>query len=78
MKTFGHNFNTPLSDEDFYRIQGFIECMREVYKHIEMVTNFEPEKRFIDSVPILDKIAATNKDLGELLTKEQEIERGVL
>ena len=71
MKTFEHNFNTPFGIVDINGIQGFIKCMNEIYKHIESVTNFNPAKKYIDAVPLLNKMSATSAELAELLNKEQ-------
>ncbi len=58
--------------DNLTEIRGFTKCMDVVLKYIEEVTQFKPEKRMIDAVPLLDKITATNKELSELLKKESE------
>ena len=70
MATLEHNFDTAFGVLDINGIQGYMQCMNAVYKHIEETTNFDPAKRMIDSVPLLDKIAATNAEFTKLLNNE--------
>lgn len=72
METFKHNFKTIFGVIDTAGINGYTQCLNEVYKHIAAVTEFNPAKRFIDAVDILDKIAATNGELSQLMAEEAE------
>jgi len=76
MKPFNHNFETAFGVLDYNGIQGYTNCLGELHKYIESVTQFNPAKRMIDAVPLLDKIAATNDELAEILKKERETLEG--
>lgn len=72
MKTiFEHNFKSKLGIIDVNGINGYIQALSAVYKHIAEATQWNPEKRFIDAVPILDKISNTNAELQALMQQEQ-------
>ncbi len=78
METFEHNFETAFGVVDIAGIGGFTKCMGEVLKHIEKATEGDPIKRFIDSVPLTEKIKNTNKELAELLSNAaMELEREI-
>ena len=66
---FDHGFKD--TDIDIKGINGFMKCLNSVYNHIAEVTEFNPAKRMIDAVDILDKIAATSDELSILLDKEK-------
>jgi len=72
MKPFNHNFETAFGVLDYNGIAGYTNCLSELHKYIERTTQFNPAKRMIDAVPLLDKIAATNDELAKLLKKERE------
>jgi hypothetical protein len=69
--TFDHNFKaTGIIDVD--GINGYTQALKAVYKHIAEVTAFKPENRYIDAVPLLDKIEGTMYELKLLLKQAQE------
>ena len=70
MKTFKHNLdNFGIANID--RAQGFIECLGEVLNYIDELTGFNPEKRYIDAVALLDIIKNTSDELAELLSRAE-------
>lgn len=73
MKPFDINIKNPSGDNDINRIFGYQEAINAFYRYIAEQTEFNPEKRYIDAVLLLDKISATNAKLGQLL-KEAEVE----
>lgn len=42
---------------------GFSKCLKEFYVYIAQVTEHNPNKRYIDAVPLLGKIESTTKAL---------------
>lgn len=52
-------------------IRGYNKCMQDVIDYLKEVTEFNPEKRMIDSVPLLDLIEESAKELAVILKKEE-------
>ncbi len=69
-KPFKHDFSNPFIT-DVNGITGYLAALRQIYLHIADVTEFKPEKRYIDAVDILDRITETTKELEPILEKEQ-------
>ena len=51
------------SPTDIYEVNGYMKAMQDFLQLIGDVTEYNPAKRFIDSVPLCDAIADTNKAL---------------
>jgi hypothetical protein len=66
MEAFNHGFNTVLGVVDIPGAYGFTKCLSEIMAYIKAETQGDPTKRFIDAVPLIEKIEATNKELTEL------------
>ena len=64
-KTFKHSYK---GTTDVQGITGFQNAIREVFNYLAEVTQFNPEKRFIDAVPLLDLIGNTNAELAQVLS----------
>lgn len=62
---FKHNF----TEENVEEIMAFSKALSEMLNFIKEKTEFNPTKRMIDAVDILDKIAVTSKELTILLQK---------
>lgn len=69
MKTFETNFVDSSGNIDIKGIAGFTNALRQLYLYISKQTEFKPEKRYIDAVPLLDIIAETNAELALLLNE---------
>jgi len=70
MKTFKHNLdNFGIANID--RAMGFIDCLREVLNYIEEVTEFKPEKKYINATELLDIIINTNNEFTKLLNRAE-------
>lgn len=69
MKTtsFNHNFTS----KDVNAIMGYNKCLRDVYSLLAEKTEFNPAKRMVDAVDILEKIEATSDELSGLLEKAE-------
>jgi len=72
MRTFNHKLDTPFGFVNIDKAQGFTDCLGEVLKYIEKTTGFDPKKRFIDSVQLIEVIQNTNNELAEILNKQME------
>jgi hypothetical protein len=72
MKTFDYDFKNSAGEIDFRGINGYMEALYEVYKHIAGATECNSDNRFIDAVALLDKIVATNKELMLLFREAEE------
>ncbi len=71
MKTFNHDLdNFGITNID--RAQGFIDCLGEVLKYIEEITELKPEKRYIDAVRLIDVIKNTSDEIRVLLNKAEK------
>lgn len=68
---FKHDFNTIVGLVDAAGMNGYLKALKAVLDHVEQVTKFNPELRYIDSVELLERIIATNAELLELM--EQSI-----
>lgn len=66
---FEHGFTDK--EIDINGIRGFGKCLSELYKYLAQKTEFNPEKRMIDAVDLLEKISATSDELTALYNKEQ-------
>lgn len=53
------SFNTYVG----YEMLGYNRAMIEVLNYLHKTTDFKPENRYIDAVPLLEQISAT---LGEI------------
>lgn len=69
--TFEYNFKA-MGIIDVDGINGYTQALNAIYKHIAEVTAFKPENRYIDAVPILDKIEGTMDELKLLLKQAQD------
>lgn len=56
--------------EDAY-LTGYTHCLSEVLAYLQEQTQYDKQKRFIDVVPILEKIAATSQKLSEILKNKE-------
>ena len=61
MKTFKHEVKT------IEEINGYQKALDAVYKYLAEVTQFNPVKRYVDAVDILDLIGNTNAELMQQL-----------
>lgn len=64
-------FKHGLQARDIDKLNGWIKCMSEIQNHISEVTQENPEKRFIDSVPLMERIIATIKEFEPMLNQAQ-------
>lgn len=65
---FTHEFGE--GEEKVYTMNGYIQALNQVLKYIEETTEWKPENRYIDSVPLAEKIQATCKELQPMLSEE--------
>jgi hypothetical protein len=66
MKTFPHEYKTIIGAIDIAGINGYLKGLLQVVDYINETTKGNPDNRFIDAVPLLDKIKATCDELNEL------------
>lgn len=52
-------------------INGYVACLTALLDYLKEKTEFNPDKRFIDAVDLLDKITATNDELRPIIEKEK-------
>lgn len=66
-KPFDHGF-TPdsLKNPQGYEVIGYNKAMGQVLDYLKEVTNFKPNNRYVDSVPLIEKIGATFIELAKL------------
>ena len=64
---FKHNFKST----DIEQILGFQKALGQIFEHLKAKTRFDPAKRYVDSVEILDRIMETNIELSNLLKEAQ-------
>ena len=65
--TFKHDLKKVDGSIDINEVGGYTKCLKSLLRFLEEETNFNPDKRFIDSVNILDRITNTNAELSELM-----------
>jgi len=68
-----HDFKELFGTIDVMGIRGYQQCLLALYKYLAAKTNYDPSKRMIDAVELLEVITKTNGELGELL-KEAKTE----
>lgn len=76
-ETFNHGFTAErmkLSTFYGYEVLGFNRAMIEVLNYLHKTTEYKPEKRFIDSVPLIEKVSATLKELTAIYEKSKEVD----
>lgn len=70
-----HNrLNSPRlqpSDADF--INGYQSALTDLLRYLQETTEYNPAKRMIDSVPLLNSISETNATLLEKMNAIKEI-----
>jgi len=72
-KAFKHDFKELFGTIDVMGIRGYQQCLLALYRYLADKTNYDPAKRMIDAIELLDALTKTNEELGELL-KEAETE----
>ena len=65
-------FEHGISHLQLEELNGYTKCLRDFHALIGRLTEYNPDKRFIDSLVLLDKIAATNKKNMDLLLKSTQ------
>lgn len=68
-KPFALNFEQPFDLIDVNGLRGYQMCLREILQHVQDATEWNPAKRMIDSVQLLERITETNEEIGKLLIK---------
>ena len=63
MTPFKHN----LTSDNIEGIQAYGSLLNELLSYVQDATEYNPEKRMIDSVPLLDKISASCAEIKNLL-----------
>lgn len=74
-ETFYHGFTAErmkLSTFYGYEVLGYNRAMIEILNYLHKTTEYKPEKRFIDSVPLIQKVSATLKELTAIYTDSQK------
>lgn len=66
-KPFQHNLTSTQVEE----ISGYLKCLLNLYNYIKDETELNPEKGYIDSVPLLGTIQATSAELSQLFKTAQ-------
>ncbi|MEO7048958.1 MAG: hypothetical protein ABI091_26885 [Ferruginibacter sp.] len=69
--SFEHGFKNEIPKLDVHAIKGYQKCLTHFYSLIAEMTEYNPAKRMIDAVVLLDKISATSDDLKRILEMEQ-------
>lgn len=72
-KPFEHGYKNPLTEKSMSEILGYSKALRDFFNEVKDLTQFNPDKRFIDSVALLDKIGATSKELAAIFEKEKQL-----
>jgi hypothetical protein len=72
-KPLQHDFKELFGTIDVMGVRGYQQCLLALYKYLEAKTNYDPAKRMIDAVELLEVITLTNDKIGKLL-KEAETE----
>ena len=63
---------TPPSSGNVAEIKGFMDALNQLLNYIANETQWKPENRFIDSVPLLNKISATTDELTRNYEQQQK------
>lgn len=61
---FRHTFTSAPSE--IQAVNGYLLCLTALMERLKELTEFKPEKRYIDSVELLDAITETNNELLKL------------
>lgn len=69
---FHHDFANSLGITDVNGIRGYVACLSALLTFLKNETEFDPAKRYVDSVKLLDRIANTNEELIGILDREHE------
>ena len=65
------SFTPPISGNSA-EIKGFMDAINQLLNHIANETQWKPENRFIDSVPLLNKISVTVDKLTRIMKDKQD------
>jgi len=64
---FEHGYNADSMKAPFgLEVIGYNKAMMQVLDYLKETTEFKPEKRYIDAVPLIEKIGATAEGLSKL------------
>jgi hypothetical protein len=69
---FKNEFKTIFGSVDVSGINGYSKALQHLYKYIAQETQYNPAKRYIDAVPILDAIGEINAEFAQALSEEQK------
>lgn len=72
METFKYDFKNKDGSINIDKMYGYQLALNEVFSHIKNETNFNPVNRHIDSLPLLERISATNFEIYKLLNSLSE------
>lgn len=56
-------FNPPTGD--LGRSYGYLACLKDLQTYLANTTQYKPENRFVDAVPILEDLVKASDKLGE-------------
>ena len=69
---FKNEFKTALGIVDVAGINGYTKALQHLYKYLAQETQFNPAKRYIDALPLVEAIGEINAELSQVLSEEQE------
>ncbi len=60
-------FRPDYTPDQIGEIIGYSKALQDFYQYIKVITEHKPEKRYIDSVPLLDGISKASGQISKLL-----------
>ena len=65
----------PGTPANIDKVNGYLYALQDFLKYMEQLTGFNPDKRFVDSVDIVNAISETNSELIKVSREhEKELE----
>ena len=60
-------FTVDIDKTDLLGIFGYQTCLHQLHIYLQVVTESNPKKRYIDAVPLIEGIGKASKEIGKLL-----------
>ena len=65
--SYQNRFRTlPGTPANIDKVNGYLYALQDFLKYMEQLTGFNPDKRFVDSVDIVNAISETNAELTKV------------
>jgi len=71
--SFKHDFTHEGTAERVNEMSGYLQALQSVFHYVGEITEYNPEKRYIDAAALIEKITATCAELAPMFAAEMYI-----